>query len=432
MKRTFQIALALSVAGCAFAGQVSTDFHTTNGVNMVTVIVQFSSTPTAALFSLLAGNGATTKKQFNHIPKVQVISIPTRMVGLIAQIPGVKFVTPDRQVVKHLDLTAATVGSNIANQYGWTGKGIGVAVIDSGIDATNADLKTSSGVSRVVYSEDFTGEGTTADLYGHGSHVAGIVGGNGANSGGKYAGIAPNVSLINLRVLDETGTGADSSVIAAIDRAIQLQSTYNIRVINLSLGRPIFESFSADPLCQAVEAAYQAGIVVVVAAGNDGRDNSVNSMGYGTVAAPGNDPFVITVGAMKTEGTNSKSDDMVASYSSKGPTVVDHFVKPDLVAPGNIVSSLRVAGGTLDVANPGNRIDPVRLPRRVHAQVLQPQRNQHGHAGGGRGRGAPPPAKPGDDTGPGEGPPDADREQELPGLLRRGGPRHAGFLHRLL
>jgi serine protease AprX len=107
----------------------------------------------------------------------------------------------------------------------------------------------------VVYGEDFTGEGITRDLYGHGTHVAGILGGSGANSGGKYRGVAPGVSIVNLRALDETGSGDDSMVIAAIDRAIDLKSTYNIRVINLSMGRPIYENFYDDPLCQAVEAA---------------------------------------------------------------------------------------------------------------------------------------------------------------------------------
>src|SRR5206468_714500 len=151
----------------------------------------------------------------------------------------------------HLDLTAGTVGSTIANQYGWTGKNVGIAVIDSGVDATNADLKTSTGASRVVYSEDFTGQNTTVDRYGHGTHVAGIIAGNGANSGGKYKGIAPESKIINLRVLDETGSGNDRWVIPAIDRAIELKFTYNIRIINLSLGRPIFESFTDDTLAQA-------------------------------------------------------------------------------------------------------------------------------------------------------------------------------------
>jgi serine protease AprX len=114
-----------------------------------------------------------------------------------------------------------------------------------------------------------------------------------------------------------------------------LQSTYNIRVINLSLGRAVVESYTLDPLCQAVERAWQAGIVVVAAAGNNGRYQASN--GYATIGSPGIDPFVITVGAMKTMQTLGRGDDLIATYSSKGPTLVDHVVKPDLVAPGNKV-----------------------------------------------------------------------------------------------
>ena len=157
-------------------------------------------------------------------------------------------------------------------------------------------------------------------------------------------------------LLDSTGSSTDSIVIAAIQRAIQLKRQYNIRVINLSLGRPVFESYTVDPLCQAVEAAWNAGIVVVVAAGNDGRDNSQNTDGYATITAPGNDPYVITVGAMKTENTATRSDDLIASYSSKGPTLLDQVVKPDLVAPGNLIVSV-LGDGTLPQEYPQNITD---------------------------------------------------------------------------
>src|SRR5689334_1939709 len=126
-----------------------------------------------------------------------------------------------------------------------------------------------------------------------------------------------------------------------------VKNQYNIRVMNLSLGRPVYESYKLDPLCQAVEAAWKAGIVVVVAAGNDGRTNYATLNGYGTITAPGNDPYVITVGAMNTKGTPDRSDDVMTSYSSKGPTAIDHIVKPDLVAPGNKVISLQAQGSTL-------------------------------------------------------------------------------------
>jgi serine protease AprX len=160
--------------------------------------------------------------------------------------------------------------------------------------------------------------------------------------------------IINFRVLDQNGAGTDSEVIAAIQAAIQLKSTYNIRVINLSLGRPVFESYTLDPLCQAVEQAWKSGIVVVVAAGNYGRDNSAGTYGYGTITAPGNDPYVITVGAMNTMGTADRTDDVIASYSSKGPTYIDQLVKPDIVAPGNLVISLYAAGETLLSQAAGN------------------------------------------------------------------------------
>src|SRR5689334_10274648 len=133
-----------------------------------------------------------------------------------------------------------------------------------------------------------------------------------------------------------------------------VKNQYNIRVMNLSLGRPVYESYKLDPLCQAVEAAWKAGIVVVVAAGNDGRTNYATLNGYGTITAPGNDPYVITVGAMNTKGTPDRSDDVMTSYSSKGPTAVDHIVKPDLVAPGNRVVSLQT-GGYLQKNYPTNR-----------------------------------------------------------------------------
>src|SRR5207253_1247149 len=152
--------------------------------------------------------------------------------------------------------------------------------------------------------------------------------------------IAPNANLINYRVLDANGAGTDSYVIAAIQQAINSRASYNIRIINLSLGRPVYETYTRDPLCQAVESAWKAGIVVVVAAGNEGRNNSAGTSGYATIMSPGNDPYVITVGAMKDNSSISRADDTVASYSSKGPTSIDHIVKPDLVAPGNSVTSL--------------------------------------------------------------------------------------------
>ena len=167
-------------------------------------------------------------------------------------------------------------GADIAYQSGYDGRGIGVVVIDSGI-TNQPDLKdTVTGSPRIVYQLNFVpNTNSAADQYGHGTHVAGIIAGNATQSTGPgyskmFRGIAPKVNLINLRVLDAYGKGTDSLVIQAIDKAIALKNQYNIRVINLSLGRPVQESYKTDPLCQAVEKAWKAGIAVVVAAGNEG------------------------------------------------------------------------------------------------------------------------------------------------------------------
>jgi len=209
----------------------------------------------------------------------------------------VQYVSPNRPVSGSLDITAQTVGANLAWASGWDGTGVGIAVIDSGV-AAKADLASpNGGNSRILYSQSFVPGLDASDQYGHGTHVAGIVAGNGsASNGANYSrtlkGMAPNANLVNLRVLDANGSGNVSNVISAIDTAIGLQGLYNIRVINLSLGQPIYESYLFDPLCQAAEAAWKSGILVVVAAGNYGRNTATN--GYSTIASPGNDPFVLT------------------------------------------------------------------------------------------------------------------------------------------
>jgi serine protease AprX len=334
--------------------------------NMVTVIVQFRQMPGDAPLKTMQLGGAAIKSKLHTIRAV-TMRVPVSMLAKLANDPNVAYITPDRPVSMtwgNEDYSTAVEADVAAAQFAFDGTGVGVAIIDSGV-ADHGDLHDASGASRVVYSQSFVpGDTTTSDKYGHGTHVAGLIGGTGSNSGpgngyqAKYAGVAPNVNIINLRVLDQNGSGTDSQVIAAIQQAIALQSTYNIRVINMSLGRPVFESYTLDPVCQAVESAWQAGIVVVVAAGNRGRDNSMGTHGFATIGAPGNDPAVITVGATRTMDTATRVDDAIASYSSKGPTLVDHLVKPDLVAPGNRIVSLRDAGSTLDVNHPQFEVAP--------------------------------------------------------------------------
>jgi serine protease AprX len=315
----------------------------------VKVVIQYNSAPGLLDIGKLLSLGGTITQQYTLIPGLAV-TLPSAVVSLLALDPAIAYISPDRQLAGTLDYTAAAVNAQVAYQSGLTGAGVGVAIVDSGI-YNHPDL-----ASRVVYRQSFVAK-TNYDDYGHGTHVAGIVAGSGASSSGPqftrtFKGIAPGANLIDLRVLDANGMSNDSVVVAALDRAVALKSRYNIRVINLSLGRPIYESYNQDPICKAVAAAWRNGIVVVVAAGNLGRN------GYSTVTSPGNSPWAITVGAMKTEATYQRSDDQIASYSSKGPTWIDFGAKPDLVAPGNLVDSLLAPGSTLARTFPGNVVSP--------------------------------------------------------------------------
>jgi serine protease AprX len=364
--------LALSAIP-SFAGpkpapsKFSPDLMSAVGANgLVTVNVQYHAYPTKGYLKTRQTGGATLRWQLPAISAV-TMTVPASMLATLEKETNVVYISPDRKQKMSAnpvteEFATAVEADVAASQYGFDGTGIGVAIIDSGI-AAHPDLNNANGVSRVVYSQSFVGgDATTPDRFGHGTHVAGLIGGNGSSSGtangyaATYAGVAPNVNIINLRVLDQNGSGTDSGVIAAIQEAITLKSVYNIRVINMSLGRPVFESYTLDPVDQAVEAAWQAGIVVVAAAGNNGRYAPTN--GFGTIVVPGNDPSVITVGATMTELTPSRADDQIASYSSKGPTTLDHTCKPDLTAPGNRQVSLRVSGSTLDTTYPQYAVAP--------------------------------------------------------------------------
>ncbi len=325
----------------------------------VDVIIQFNSSAQSRHLEMMLAlltRGGKMKYDFQKI-NGSAYRIPVMALEFLKMHPDVAYITPDRPNKVAFDDALPAVLADVARaQYALDGSGIGIAVIDSGVYSHDDLQKADGSASRIVYSESFVpGDTSTGDPYGHGTHVAGILAGNGRDSATgyseQYTGVAPKANIINLRALDANGSGTDSQVIAAIQRAIQLKSTYNIRVMNLSLGRNIYESYTLDPLCQAVEAAWKAGIVVVVAAGNTGRDNSYGTQGYATIQAPGNDPNVITVGATKTNNTAIRVDDTIASYSSKGPTLIDHVVKPDLVAPGNRIVSLMSPGSNLAVNN---------------------------------------------------------------------------------
>jgi len=282
--------LFMAVPAFADVSKLSVDLLglLSNPLGTTNVVIQFRNTPGLLDLLQITALGGTITNQYSSLPAISV-QLPNSVALLVSDLLNVAYITPDRVVAASLDYSAAAVNASTAQQYGLDGSGIGVAIIDSGI-YEHPDLAKGNGWgSRVVYHESFVPK-TNLDDFGHGTHVAGIVAGNGESSSGSahlWRGIAPNANLVDLRVLDRNGGSSDIAVILAIDRAIQLKNRYNIRVINLSLGRPIFESSNFDPLCQAVNAAWRNGIVVVVAAGNLGRN------GYATVLSPGNTPAAI-------------------------------------------------------------------------------------------------------------------------------------------
>jgi serine protease AprX len=222
---------------------------------------------------------------------------------------------------------------------GATGRGVTVAILDSGV-AADADLTQPT--NRILASVNFADERVSRDPGGHGTHVAGIVAGNGTRSAGEFVGVAPEANIVDVRVLSSTGSGRISSVVRGIEWVLAHKNTYGIRVMNLSFGSPVTASYRTDPMSAAVEIAWQRGLVVVAASGNNGplRD---------TVVSPGADPYVITVGAADDAGTLSRDDDKLALFSSWGTAESN---KPDLVAPGRRIISLRVPGSALDMLFP--------------------------------------------------------------------------------
>lgn len=209
-----------------------------------------------------------------------------------------------------------------------TGAGVVVALMDSGI-AAHPDLPSGKVIARV----DLANDGAPGlDPAGHGTHLAGIIAGHGT----EFRGVAPDARLVDIRVLDESGEGTLRSVVAGFEWLLDNRAALGIRVLNLSFGTTQTSSYHADLLAALAESAWFAGITVVAAAGNDGDD-------IGTISTPGADPFIITAGSFDDQGTRNEQDDRQSAFSSRGPTK-DGFTKPDVLAPGRRVVSLRANG----------------------------------------------------------------------------------------
>jgi serine protease AprX len=236
---------------------------------------------------------------------------------------------------------------SVSAPYAWpsaTGEGVGVAVIDTGIAGQLQDFVDDDGTSRVKASVVTNPDATTAnDTYGHGTHVAGILAGNGGARDPSdpdflhYIGLAPDANLISIKAADDDGNATVLDVIYGLQFVVDHQAAYNIRVVNLSLESTTAESYRTDPLDAAVESAYFHGILVVAAAGNRGATADAGDY------APGNDPWALSVGALDDNGTATRSDDTVASWSSSG-TTQDGLPKPNILAPGAHIASTLAPG----------------------------------------------------------------------------------------
>src|SRR5919199_4335300 len=251
-------------SGNAKGKKVSPDLKK-NG-SLVRVILQLDGKPSGQLNALLNRNGVHVRASFKNL-NAHVVELPQGVVDELASFSEVVYVSADRetQSLGHVSLTTGAdavrqqtkttttlLGGTTTTSYTLDGSGIGIAILDSGVDNGHKSFLGSDDRLRIVVNKDFTGEGRTDDPYGHGTHVTAIAAGNGRIANGRYLGIAPGASILNLRVLNKQGGGTVSSVLAALDWVMTNRATYNVRVVNMSLGMPAVDSYKNDPLCKAV------------------------------------------------------------------------------------------------------------------------------------------------------------------------------------
>lgn len=312
---------------------------------IVSVIVQGFNNSSEAAQAVRAVGGKVTR----DLPIVKGVSadVPVDALSLLEANSSIFQVTPNEKV----GFQGTADGTEITHRIqkvvrankGWaegiTGRGVTVGLLDTGV-YNHPDL-----AGRVICGADLTAEaGTPAecqDTFGHGTFMAGLIAGDGTSSNGKYKGAAPEANIVSVKASGYDGSTDVSTILAGIQWFVAFKDQYNIRVLNLSLGSDSAQDYRLSPLNYAVERAWDAGIAVVVSAGNSGPDAS-------TVMKPGDDPFVITVGSSNDEGSMAIGDDMVPVFSSRGPTRANGLAKPDVVSPGVHTISLRSPGSAID------------------------------------------------------------------------------------
>jgi serine protease AprX len=361
------------------------------GVRMIKALVMSNSSDVelTSLRAEILSAGGSVYYRYVSVTGLSVM-LPASKMAQIARRADVVSLSANRLTSKTDSFIQTVTGSGAANRAKGNkldGRGVGIAVLDSGVmaDHHSFDSNRADFAQRVIKSVDFTLVGDAQisgvrdwkagidgsmaivpesyaqwqfenkinsdyadfqDGFGHGTFVASIAAGSRIDKGPTdSSGIAPGADVISIKILADNGIGQVSDALAGIDWAIANRYKYNIRVLNLSLATDSTESYITDPLCRAVRSAVASGIVVVVAAGNFGKSTDGRER-FGSISSPGNEPTAITVGSANTYGTSSRLDESVNFFSSRGPTrgvfvksngvrQADNLLKPDLVAPGN-------------------------------------------------------------------------------------------------
>lgn len=263
------------------------------------------------------------------------VNLPCNMLNKIAVNKGVHFIAEDSAVKAQLYIATQEIASRKANDIGYTGKGITIAFLDTGIYPHPDFTKPKNRI--IAFYDIVNGKKQPYDDNGHGTHVAGDAAGNGNLSGGKYKGVAPDANIVSVKVLDAKGTGLSSDILAGMQWIIDNKEKYNIKIVSLSIGEtPSLPPF-LDPLVRGVDKLWRHGLIVTVAAGNSGPN-------YNTITSPGTSRNVITVGAVDDKRTSDISDDVIASFSGRGSRYLN---KPDIVAPG--VKIISTASGNVPI-----------------------------------------------------------------------------------
>jgi serine protease AprX len=314
------------------------------------VIIRTDRGMLAPVIRLVTALGGRVVAQHAFIGAVTV-ELPAVQLALVVRLPGVLSVSLDSPVASAPLVDLGPAESHLVETLGLDdgllstgpdGRGIVVGVIDSGLASTGTyQIRRCVDFTRPANGKPYTDNAQPIDEFGHGTHVGGLIAGNGGGSNGRFRGVAPGASLVGLKVLDATGAGRTSDVLSALEYAVTNRDALGLRVLNLSLGHPIYEPADRDPLVQGVETAARSGLVVVVSAGNFGCLPQTTRCGYAGITSPGNAPSAITVGSLDTRNTTSRLDDAIPSYSSRGPSWYDGYAKPDVVAPGHrLVSTI--------------------------------------------------------------------------------------------